>query len=183
MSSEGGRPLRYSINISLDGCYDHTAMAVSRPAHDHATAILRRADALLLGRVTYELMESAWRLAPGSPVADEPFAQVIDAAPKHVVSSTLTHVDWNAELVRGDLREEVLRLKAQPGEGLYVGGVRLPQALVEMGLVDEVELVVHPRVVGRGPTLFAGLSRPLDLDLVGRTELDDGVVALRYRTR
>jgi dihydrofolate reductase len=113
----------------------------------------------------------------------EPFARTIDAARKYVVSSTLDRVDWNAELVRGDLGEAVRQLKREPGEGLAVGGVTLPLALAELGLIDEYELIVHPRIAGHGPTLFAGLSEPVDLELVGRQEFGSGAVAMRYEPR
>ncbi len=113
----------------------------------------------------------------------EPFARTIDAAKKYVVSSTLDRVDWNAELVRGDLATAVQQLKRVPGEGLFVAGVKLALALTELGLIDEYELVVQPRLAGYGPTLFAGLSKPLDLRLVGRVELGSGAVALRYEPR
>jgi dihydrofolate reductase len=113
----------------------------------------------------------------------EPFARTIDAARKYVVSSTLGRVDWNAELVRGDLREAVEQLKRQPGKGLFVGGVKLPLALAELGLIDEYEFVVHPRIMGHGPTLFAGLSKPVDLKLVSRLEFRSGAVAMRYEPR
>jgi dihydrofolate reductase len=132
------------------------------------------------------MMQSAWRLpaAAGTwPDWMEPFARTIDAAKKYVVSSTLTHVDWNAELVRGDLREAVLHLKQQPGKGLLTGGVTLPFALAEMGLIDEYEFVVQPIVAGHGPTLFAGLSKRIDLQLVSRLEFASGAVAMRYVPR
>jgi dihydrofolate reductase len=180
------RPLRYSINVTLDGCCDHRAMVADEDIHRHAVENLEQADALLFGRVTYEMMEEAWRgPAPAGARADwmEPFARTIDAAKKYVVSSTLGRVDWNAELVRGDLGEAVRQLKAQPGKGLFVGGVQLPLALAELGLIDEYELVVHPRLAGHGPTLFAGLSKYIDLQLVNRLELASGVVAMRYEPR
>ncbi len=104
----------------------------------------------------------------------EPFARTIDAAKKYVVSSTLERVDWNAELLRGDLGEAVQRLKQEPGKGLFVGGVTLPLALAELGLIDEYEFVVHPRLAGHGPTLFAGLSKLIDLKLVSRLEFGSG---------
>jgi len=117
----------------------------------------------------------------------EPFARTIDAAKKYVVSSTLDRVDWNAELVRPgpekDLEKAVQQLKQQPGKGLLVGGVKLPQALAELGLIDEYEFVVHPRIAGHGPTLFAGLSKRVDLKLVGRLEFGSGAVAMRYEPR
>ncbi|MEP6779115.1 MAG: dihydrofolate reductase family protein, partial [Gemmatimonadaceae bacterium] len=154
------RPLRYSINVTLDGCCDHRAMLPDEDMHRHAAENLDRADALLFGRVTYEMMEAGWRNPARSGVRlewmepfMEPFARTIDAAKKYVVSSTLGHVDWNAELVRGDLGPAVRRLKQEPGNGLLTGGLTLPLALAELGLIDEYEFVVHPRVVGHGPTL------------------------------
>ncbi|HMF15172.1 MAG TPA: dihydrofolate reductase family protein, partial [Gemmataceae bacterium] len=113
----------------------------------------------------------------------EPFARTIDAAKKYVVSSTLDRVDWNAELVRGDLGQAVQQLKRESGKELCVGGVKLPQALAELGLIDEYEFVVQPRLAGHGPTLFAGLSKHLDLKLVGRREFGSGAVAMRYEPR
>jgi dihydrofolate reductase len=154
--------------------------------HRHATENLNQADALLFGRVTYEMMESAWR-PPGQTEAMPdwmaPFGRTIDAAKKYVVSSTLDRVDWNAELVRGDLGQAVKELKRESGKGLFVGGVKLPLALAELGLIDEYEFVVQPRLVGHGPTLFAGLSKRVDLTLVGRLEFGSGAVAMRYAPR
>jgi len=147
---------------------------------------LAQADALLFGRVTYEIMEAAWRPSAGTgarPDWTEPFARTIDAARKYVVSSTLDRVDWNAELVRGDLGKAVQQLKREPGKELLVGGVTLPLALAELGLIDEYEFVVQPMLAGHGPTLFAGLSRSIDLRLVSRLEFGSGAVAMRYEPR
>ena len=180
------RPLRYSINVCLDGCCDHRAIPADEELHRHAAENLNRADALLFGRVTYEMMEAAFRPAAGTgarPDTTDPFARTIDAAKKYVVSSTLRRVEWNAELVRGDLAQAIRQLKQQPGKGLLVGGVKLSQALAELGLIDEYEFVVHPRLAGHGPTLFAGLSNPIDLRLVSRLELASGAVAMRYEPR
>ena len=180
------RPLRYSINVTLDGCCDHRAFDADQDIHRHAVENLSQADALLFGRVTYQMMESAWRLATRTVVMPDwtdPFARTIDAAKKYVVSRTLGRVDWNAELVRGDLRNAVEQLKRQPGRGLATGGVTLPLALAQLGLIDEYEFVVHPRLAGHGPTLFAGLSPHVDLQLVSRQEFGSGVVALRYVPR
>ena len=177
------RPLRYSINVTLDGCCDHREAFADEDLHRHAVENIAQADALLFGRVTYEMMEAAWRLPARTgawPEWMEPFARTIDAAKKYVVSSTLDRVDWNAELVRGDLGEAVRQLKRESGKGLFVGGVRLPLALAELGLIDEYELVVHPRLAGHGPTLFAGLAKRIDLKLVSRLELGSGAVAMRY---
>jgi dihydrofolate reductase len=175
------RPLRYSINVTLDGCCDHRAIPADDELHRHGIENLNRADALLFGRVTYEMMEAAFR--PPAPDWMEPFARTIDAAKKYVVSSTLDRVDWNAELLRGDLGKAVQQLKREPGKGLLVGGVKLPLALAELGLIDEYELVVHPRLAGHGPTLFAGLSNYVDLRLVSRLELGSGAVAMQYEPR
>ncbi|MBV9272887.1 MAG: dihydrofolate reductase family protein [Verrucomicrobia bacterium] len=180
------RPLRYFINVTLDGCCDHRAIIPDEDLHRHAAENLEQADALLFGRVTYEMMEAAWRPPPQAearPEWMEPFALTIDAAKKYVVSSTLHQVDWNAELVRGDLEKAVQELKRESGKGLLVGGVRLPRALAELGLIDEYEFVVQPRLAGHGPTLFAGLLKPVDLRLVGRLEFGSGAVAMRYEPR
>ncbi len=180
------RPLRYSINVTLDGCCDHLAIPADEELHRHAAESISEADALLFGRVTYEMMESAWR-PPAETAARpewmEPFAQTINAAKKYVVSSTLEQVDRNAELVRGDLATAVQQLKREPGNGLFVGGVQLPLVLTELGLIDDYEFVVHPRLAGHGPTLFAGLSKHVDLQLVSRVEFSSGAVAMRYEPR
>ena len=160
-------------------------MIADEDLHRHAVENIAGADALLFGRVTYEMMQAAWRSpAPGAmPDWTKPFARTIDAAKKYVVSSTLGRVDWNAELVRGDLGKTVQQLKQESGHGLFVGGVTLPLALAQLGLIDEYEFVVHPRLAGHGPTLFAGLSKPVDLKLVSRLEFDSGAVAMRYEPR
>jgi len=177
------RPLRYSINVTLDGCCDHRAIPPDAELHRHAVENLEWADALLLGRMTYELMESAWRAPapPGTrPAWMEPFARVIGESKKYVVSDTLEYVGWNTELVGGDLGAAVRELKQEPGAGILVGGVALPLALTELGLIDEYEFVVHPRLAGHGPTLFAGLSAYVDLRLVDRVAFGSGAVAMRY---
>jgi dihydrofolate reductase len=150
-------------------------MIADEDVHRHAVENLGRADALLFGRVIYEMMEAAWRPpAPTGARPDwmEPFARTIDAAKKYV-----------AELVRGDLGTAVQQLKREPGKGLFVGGVKLPLALAELGLIDEYEFVVHPRLAGHGPTLFAGLSKHVDLKLVDRLEFGSGAVAMQYEPR
>jgi dihydrofolate reductase len=179
------RPLRYAINVTLDGCCDHRAGSTDEELHRYWAENLAQADALLFARVTYEMMEAAWRPSAAGVRPDwmEPFARAIDAAKKYVVSSTLDRVDWNAELVRGDLGKAVQQIKREPGKGLFVGGVKLPLALAELGLIDEYEFVVQPRLAGHGPTLFAGLPKHIDLKLVSRREFRSGAVALRYEQR
>src|SRR5205823_7343308 len=145
-----------------DGCCDHRAIAADEVLQRQAVENLEQADALLFGRVIYEMMEAAWRQPAQTGVRPDwmqpwmqPFARTIDAAKKYVVSNTLDRVDWNAELVRGDLAQSVEQLKrgAGAGKGLFVGGVTLPLALAELGLIDDYEFVVHPRLAGHGPTL------------------------------
>jgi len=180
------RPLRYSINVTLDGCCDHRAASTDEELHRHAVGNLNQADALLFGRVTYEMMEAAFRSPARTgarPDWMEPFARTIDAAKKYVVSTTLERVDWNAELVRGDLGTAVQQLKLESGKGLFVGGVKFPLALAELGLIDEYEFIVHPRLAGHGPTLFAGLSRYVDLKLISRLEFGSGAVAMKYEPK
>ena len=191
MRSTGGypggiQPLRYSINVTLDGCCDHRAIPSDEDLHRHAVENFDQADALLLGRVTYEMMESAWR--PPAPTGARPdwverFAQTINAAKKYVVSTTLEQVDWNAELVHGELGPAVEQIKRESGKGVLAGGVKVPLALTELGLIDEYEFVVHPRLAGHGPTLFAGLSKYVDLKLVSRLEFGSGAVAMRYEPK
>jgi dihydrofolate reductase len=180
------RPLRYSINITVDGCCDHRAIVPDEELHRHAAENIAQADALLFGRVTYEMMEAAFRpraRIEARPDWMEPFARTIDAAKKYVVSRTMDRVDWNAELVRGDLGKAVQQLKRESGKGLLVGGVKLPLALAELGLIDEYEFLVQPRLAGHGPRLFAGLSRRVDLKLVSRLKFGSGVVAMRYEPK
>jgi dihydrofolate reductase len=169
------RPLRYAINVTLDGCCHHEAgLPPDEDSMRYWTEEMGRADALLFGRVTYEMMESAWRRPAPGPGPDwmgeheVPFAETIDAAKKYVVSSTLSEVDWNAELLQGDLAEAVQRLKDEPGEGIFVGGVTLPAALADLGLIDECTFAVHPVVAGHGPRLLDGLGERIQLELVDR---------------
>jgi dihydrofolate reductase len=182
------RPLRYSINVTLDGCCDHQAIPADEELRRYATESLAQADVLLFGRVIYEMMEAAFRppaeTGPTPEWTADPFARTIHAAKKVVVSNTLERVDWNAELVRGDRLEEAVRaLKRAPGKGLYTGGVKLPLALAKLGLIDEYEFIVHPRIVGHGPALFAGMPAHIALKFVGRHEFASGAVALRYEPR
>ena len=182
--------LRYSINVTLDGCVHHEAgLPPDEESMRYWTAEMERADALLYGRVTYEMMESAWR-KPADGVWPDwmsqwelPFAEAIDRVPKHVVSSTLADVDWNAQLVRGDLGRAVQELKDQVGGELSVGGVSLPLALADLGLIDEYVFVVQPVLAGHGPTLLSGLRKRVALELVDRLDFRSGASAQRYRPR
>lgn len=173
------RPLRYSINVSIDGCVDHVAGIPDEESHRHSAKTIARADAIILGRTTYELMEF-WRTADGLEPWLLPFKEAIDMAKKYLVSSTREPDGWNTEALTGDPIEEVRKLKEQPGEGLYVGGVTLPLVLADAGLIDEYEFVVYPAVVGHGPRLFEGLTKPLNLKRVETIEFASGTRAERY---
>lgn len=181
------RRLRYTINVSLDGCVDHRAGVPDEELHRHATGTIARADALIFGRVTYEMME-AFREPSETGVKPDwmtdwmmPFAHAIGAKKKYVVSNTFASTGWNAEPIRGaGLEATIRRLKEEPGNELYVGGVTLPRALAELGLIDEYEFIVQPRIAGHGPRLLDGLPQMLDLRLTGRHEFTGGAVALRY---
>ncbi|MCV7192783.1 dihydrofolate reductase family protein [Mycolicibacterium brumae] len=182
------RTLRYSINVTLDGCCHHEAgVAPTEESMRYWTDEMAQADALLFGRVTYQMMRSAWRKPATGGWPDWmqqweiPFAEAIDRAKKHVVSSTMADLDWNAEFVKGELAQAVQRLKQEPGERLWVGGVTLPLALADLGLIDEYEFVVQPVIAGHGPTLLAGLRDRVELELVDRREFGSGAIALRYR--
>jgi dihydrofolate reductase len=177
------RPLRYSINVTLDGCVDHRAGSPDEEIHQHYAESIARADGMILGRVTYQMMEEAWRpplQENGLPEWMEPFAASMRATRKYVVSTTLRSVDWNAELISGDVVEAVRRLKQQPGAGLHLGGVMLPLALARADLIDEYEFVVHPTVAGHGPYLLAGLDRALGLRATGSRTFGGGAIATTY---
>lgn len=183
------RRLRYTINVTLDGCCDHRAGRPGPELHRHAAEGIARAGLLLFGRVVYTMMEEAWRPAAETGVVPDwmdpwmvPFAHVIHAAPKIVVSDTLRAVDWNARLVPGHaLLDTVRQLKSEPGGDILTGGVRLPRALAEAGLIDEYEFIMHFRVAGKGPSLLSGLSRHLDLKLVDQQPVGPDALAMVYR--
>lgn len=182
------RPLRYAINVTLDGCVHHEAgVAPDEELMRFWTEQMENSDAELYGRVTFEMMREAWK-HPDDGVwpdwmdeGEQEFADTLDRAKKYVVSSTLEKVDWNAELVQGDLREAVQRLKEQPGKGLSVGGVALSTALTDLGLIDEYIFVVHPILAGHGPYLLDGLRERVRLEPVDRREFRSGAVTQVYR--
>ena len=178
----------YSINITLDGCVDHTMGLPDEETHAYATEMIARTGALLLGRVTYGLMEDGWRSVAETGIQPDwmtdwmvPFARTIHAARKYVVSDTLESADWNrTELLRSaDLIPTVERLKRELGE-ISVGGAAMPLTLAQHGLIDQYEFIINPRIAGRGPTLFDGLSKAVDLKLVGTHRFSGGAMALKY---
>ena len=184
------RPLRYAINVTLDGCVHHEAgVAPDEELMRFWTEQMTQSDAELYGRVTFEMMREAWKRPDDGVWPDwmetweHDFADTLDRAKKYVVSSTLDEVDWNADLVRGDLSEAVRALKEQPGKGLSVGGLALSSALTDLGLIDEYLFVVHPIVAGHGPYLLEGLRERVNLELVERREFGSGATLMRYTPR
>lgn len=182
----------YSINVTVDGCCDHRVGVISEELHRHHAENLARADGLIFGRTTYEMMEYAWRqpteprqqTESATPRDDlDSFVAAIELARKYLVSSTRESAQWNTEIIRGDLASEISRLKDESETGLVVGGVTLPRGLAELGLIDVVEFVVHPIISGHGPYVFGGLAEVIDLVPDGRSELAPGHMVVRFRPK
>lgn len=178
------RKLIFQINVSLDGYADHTVAIADDELHDFSTDLLNTVDTVLFGRVTYQLFESYWPLAPKDPEATKSiveFANKINAIPKIVFSKTLQNVGWNnTRLVKSNMAEEVLKLKQGTGKNLSVGGLSLAQSLMKLSLIDEYLILVQPVVVGKGRRLFDGVNDRLDLKLSGTKTFRSGVVVLHY---
>lgn len=183
------RTVVFAINITADGFCDHTDGIADDELHEYFTGLLRNAGVLLFGRITYQLMVPYWPDVAKSQSETEvinEFARVFDALDKVVFSTTLKQVaDDKTRIVRGDVAEEVLALKQQPGKDICAGSLSIASQLSDRGLIDEYHFVVHPVVAGKGPRLFDTLKpkNSLRLDLIGSTTFQSGVVALHYRRR
>jgi dihydrofolate reductase len=179
--------LTFSINVTLDGCVDHQAGIADDETHAFFTRLMDQGGAMLWGRVTYEMMESYWpAVARGdevAPPAIREWAVKLDAKPKFVVSSTRTHFPWtNSQHVAGDLATAVRKLKDATPAGVLLGSGKLATALDRLDLIDEYQFLVHPRIAGHGPTLYAsGLPSIRRLTLVSATPLQNGAIAVHYR--
>ncbi|MNI54937.1 hypothetical protein D3C85_1157960 [compost metagenome] len=180
------RKLIYGINITLDGCCDHTKFTGGDEIQDYFRKLMENVDLLIYGRKTYELMVPFWPEVAQSQSMNEAanaFARVFAKLERVLVSRTIKEVNDTQTTIIGDnLKEEVLRLKQLPGKAISTGGVELPTRLIELGLVDEFHLVVHPLMVGQGRRLFAEKQLPehLGLKLAGTQTLSNGCIALRY---
>jgi dihydrofolate reductase len=180
------RNVIFAINITLDGCCDHTKFMPDVETMEYYTRLLRDADLLVYGRKTYQLMVPYWPEVakdPSNTKADLEFARAFDSVNKLVFSRSLDSAeDKNTRIVRADLRDEMLKLKQEPGKDILVGGVSLPSRLIELGLVDEYRVVVAPILAGEGRRLLEGVSLPekLQLTLVESRPFPSGSVALRY---
>lgn len=179
--------LTFGLNVTLDGCIDHTQGIVDDQLHDFWTQLMDESGAMLFGRTTYELMEGAWPAIARdetAPRAMREWAQKLEAKTKYVVSSTRSDFPWaNTVKVEGDLREAITALKAKTERGVLVGAPKLSTALAELGLVDEYRIVVHPVLSGRGPTLFHGLSSRRELELLSTQRFASGAQALHLRRK
>lgn len=179
--------LTFGLNLTLDGCVDHQEGIVDDETHTFFTDLLDAAGAMLWGRVTYEMMEAYWPAVARGEVSVPPsmraWADTLETKPKYVVSSTRRDFPWtNSHLLGGDLRAEVQALKDRTPRGVLLGSVTLARALDRLDLIDEYRFLLHPRIAGHGPTLYAaGLPRTRRLDLVSATPLRCGAVALHYR--
>ncbi|TDX02139.1 dihydrofolate reductase family protein [Dinghuibacter silviterrae] len=175
------RKLIYAINLTIDGCCDHTKVNGSDDILEYFAALLQDAGVLLYGRITYQLMVPFWpdiaKNQSGQTKAVNEFARTFDTVGQIVVvSQSLDSVEKNARIVRGNLKEDILQLKQEPGKNIFTGGVDLPRQLIALGLVDEYYFVVHPILVGEGRRL--DLQERLPLKLVESTTLPNGCVAL-----
>ena len=180
------RKLIYAINLSLDGCCDHTKVIVDEELFDYYIQLVRDADLLVYGRKTYQLMVPYWQDVSNDPSetkADIEFGKAFVSKKKVVFSRTLESAeDKNARIVRTNLKDEIVRLKQEPGKYILAGGVDIPSQLIELGLVDEYRFVIGPIIVGEGRRLMEGVSLPkqLQLKLVESKVYKSGSVALHY---
>lgn len=180
------RNLIYAINVTLDGVCDHTKMNAEEELHGFYTRLIRdEIDVFVYGRKTYELMVPYWpdvAKDESATESDKEFAGAFDSKNKVVFSKTLTTADEKTRIVRSGLREEILKLKQEPGKSILAGGVSIPSQLIELGLVDEYHFVVQPILAGGGTRLLEGIHLPekLQLKLAESKVLKSGSVALRY---
>ena len=180
------RKLTAAINITLDGFCDHTAIIPADEMHEHYTDLLNKADAILYGRITYQLMEY-WQTIVKDPTGDkaeDEFAIAIDNIPKIVFSNTLNNIEWeSAKLATRSLKDEVIALKQQTGKKILVGSPSLIVALTKLNLIDEYQLCVHPVIVGNGLPLFKNISEKVTLKFLKSKTFDFGAVALYYEPK
>jgi dihydrofolate reductase len=179
------RNVIFAINITLDGCCDHTKMIADDEIHEYFTRLLRDVDLLVFGRKTYQLMVPFWPdVAKNHSMAKaaNEFADTFDSINKIVFSQSLDSAEGNARIVRTNLRDEILKLKQQQGKNILIGGVAIPSQLIELGLVDEYRFVLQPIIAGEGRRLLkdSSLQDRLQLKLVESKILKSGCVALRY---
>jgi dihydrofolate reductase len=183
------RSVVFGINITVDGCCDHTQVIADDELHEYSTDLLRGVDLVVFGRKTYQLFEPYWPAVAknqSETAAVNEFARTIDSLEKIVFSTTLTRVEWkNTRILRGNLRHEIVKLKNLDGRDISIGGLSIASQLAQFDLIDDYHFIVQPFVVGKGPRLFEsrGLNETLQLKLVGFNTFRSGVVAIHYRRR
>ena len=179
--------LTFSINVTLDGCVDHQEGIANDETHAFFTRLMDENEAMLWGRVTYEMMEGYWPTVARDDVEAAPaireWAVKLETKPKYIVSSTRKDFTWtNSYLIAGDLRAGIQKLKDATPKGVLLGSGKLAAALDRLDLIDEYQLLVHPRIAGHGPTLYeSGLPSTRRLELISATPLRSGPVAMHYR--
>lgn len=181
------RKLIFAINLTLDGCCDHTKLSADEEVHDYFTHLMREVGLLVYGRKTYQLMVPFWpdvaKNNSGPTKAMNDFAHAFSSIPIVVFSRTLDRAEGeNTRIVRSNLQDEIIKLKQEEGKDILMGGVDIPSQLIELGLVDEYRFVIQPIVVGEGRRLFDDVSLPerLQLTLVESKIFQSGCIALRY---
>jgi len=179
------RKVIYGINLTADGCCDHTKGNANEEIHEYFTDLMRDVDLIVYGRKTYELMVPYWpdvAKKQSETKAVNEFARVFTAIDKIVFSRTLESAEGNTRIIRGNLGDEIQKLKQQPGKNISIGGVDLPEQLIALGLVDELYFVVHPIIAGKGRRLFedTSLQEKINLKLADSKILRSGHVALHY---
>jgi len=179
------RNVIFAINITIDGCCDHTSTIADEELLEYYTHLMRDVDLLVFGRKTYELMVPYWpdvAKDQSATKAENEFARTFDSSNKIVFSRSLDSAEGNTRIVRTKLQDEILKLKQEPGKNILAGGVNIPSQLIELGLVDEYRFVVQPILAGEGRRLLEGVSLPekLQLKLVESKPFKSGCVALRY---
>jgi len=181
------RKLIFGINMTLDGCFDHAAMIADEELHEKAAELFRSADVIIFGRVMYQLMESYWPTATSDPSltpGEIGFAKAINAIKKIVVSKTIEKVSWNTSVLRNLDYDEIVEMKKQPGKDILLGGgAKIAGAFMELGLIDEYRIIVHPVIMGRGRRLFEDVLKRTDLMLTGENIRKSGAVELLYSPR
>jgi len=178
------RKLIAAINMTLDGFCDHTAGIADEELHQHYNDLLRNADTLLYGRITYQLMESYWPSVVKNPTGNKPideFAVLIDNISKWVFSRTLRKVTWKNTALKNEVtKEEILELKRQEGKNILVGSPSLIITMAQLNLIDEYQLAIHPIILGHGLPLFKNIRDKINLTLLKTKTFGSGVAALYY---
>jgi dihydrofolate reductase len=181
------RKIIFGVNMTLDGCFDHTAMIADDELHEKAAELFDSADVIIFGRVMYQLMESYWPTATSDPSlspGEIRFANAINAIKKIVISKTVDHPSWNTSVLRNVDYDGIVGMKKQPGRDILLGGgAKTAGAFMELGLIDEYRIIVHPVILGRGRRLFEDVLKRTDLKLTGENIRKSGAIELIYTPR